>query len=374
MERRRRTAAAVIAAAALAVPVVALAGHSAEVVGVYEPARCAGSPCDPERDPAVDNGAVVDRSIQMHASAESDLPFALEWVRLEGRIDGDPRWICLQHWTTGTTEFYRDHYDWDTVEWPDPAVNSDCLENAPHYHGVATSNGLYHIRAVARSRQTGGHGDATSEAVQIRINNPPAPPVWVGDPRVLSDRTVELRFEPNTEPDMVEYVIERTGPADEATYAIDAARPGNDARMPCSRLGDIAYRCTDRDVGEARAGEYRYAIVARRRAAAGSTRCSVASGNCIGSAPGEARTVSIPRRGQTPASPPERSPGEDAAPDAIGPTPGETAATSPAAATRPSVSGPPGSSGDQNPVVLAVAAGLLTAVGLQLARFRGARG
>ena len=147
--------------------------------------------------------------------------------------------------------------------------------------------------------------------------------------------------------------------------------------MTCSRLGDIAYRCTDEDLDEGDAGRNEYVIIAHRRAVAGGKRCATATGKCLTSERSVARTVTIPAPGEEPS--PREEPTDASTHGATNePTQSPTAQLGGPFSSPSPVAFPPGTlttgtGEDRNPVVVAVAAALLTAVVLQVLRRRSVR-
>ena len=313
---------AAMVAGLLALSIPATAAPRASLDAVFRTADCGGGACEPGADQGLKQGARVAGSIQIHGSATSDLR-PLEWTRMEARVGDDPRWICLDHWTIGDQQTFSDSYDWETRSWPNPPINSNCGEGPPHYHGELATNGVYRIRLVARERRVpsepAGDHESTSNEFRIIFHNRPAPPEWLTDPKVSTDRgpSVVLQWKPNPEPDMREYRIVRTGPQSQRSVLVVSAK---DPRpQGCTRVGDTFIKCVDDEFPTAFGGTYRYELRAVRGAVGGNEKCRLSGKACISST-GVAREVTI--------SGPKAGGGQVVAPPPTSPAPNPFSGTS----------------------------------------------
>jgi len=276
--------------AASAVAVLSILGAPAgaspknvKIDAVFRSADCAGSTCEPSKDPKLSGGAVVAGEIQVFASAAADI--GLEWVRLEGREGGTPQWYCLQYWATNRATTFGDHYAWTTTNWPQPAAqgkNSDCTETSPHKHGAPADNGVYDIRLVAREQVS--KELRNSDPFTIKIANPPQPPAWGVDPKASGaadgNPAVTLVWNASATPDVSEYHFVRVDPGGfQSEFAVSASTPQDQG---CSKVGDQTFKCVDVSFpGSAFGGAYRYTLLALRPTPGKGVACSIGGGACL---------------------------------------------------------------------------------------------
>lgn len=268
---------------------------SAAVAGSVAPAHAAPSgtkvanvfqlPCDADTcrtgaDRKIPDGALAHGAIQIQVATSSSV--GLDSVRLEMRAAGGS-WVCMKSWTTSSENFTQ-RYDWDTAAWP-----SDCSSS-----GAPTQNGSYELRVIAHEKV--GDGSQTSSAYEVRVNNRAAAPVWAADPAVSGtndhDPHVELRWEANSEPDIVEYhFVRNTSDGSEIEFAVSATKPGGQG---CTRDGAI-YVCSDDAFPPSGFdGTYDYLLIAYRSSPATSDSCALPPGDhCVQSPTSTQRSAAL---------------------------------------------------------------------------------
>jgi len=171
-------------------------------------------------------------------------------------------------------------------------------------------NGAYHV--VIQVSENDGFlctGQSTSAYVDAKLANPAQAPVWSGSPTPASNGSarVTLQWKKNTEPDVIEYHIYRSGPDGNKEAVVNAASPTG-----CS-LSSNTYTCTDANFPSSYDGNYSYAIRAwRLRPAYNSTEnpkttCST-SDPCVVSQSNDVRQVTLTAPTPSPTPSPSGSP------------------------------------------------------------------
>lgn len=235
--------------------------------------------------------------------ARSSRALGHDWVRLEARAGGGS-WVCLRHWSVSASDF-SEWYEWSTERWPGVAGAGEGPGGCPwsSLHGQPTQNDEYDLRVVSADDL----GDQQPSSIfSIDIVNQAQAPAWSAAPRIEGDTDgepiVELRWEPNPEPDVVEYHYVRSGPDGDTEFAVSASKPGGQG---CERRGSTFVCWDDYFPAEGYAGTYRYTLYAMRSAPQSGERCTLGSGGpCVRSAASGDRTASLK-------APPEPTPEAD---------------------------------------------------------------
>lgn len=308
------------------------------------------------------DGARISGSLTLAVHAESST--GMRRVRVEAHPADDEKWYCVAEADTRNDGITIDiEMQWDTRNWPAPESGSGCTHTLPHIHGTPTPNAAMEMRAVAIDL-VDDQQVARSSVFTFDLANPATAPAWVADPRLDADtRRVALSWAPGAEPDLIEYLVERTGPDGTTAMRVDARTPEQDG---CSLLAALAINCTD--ALPAAGGTYTYAVTALRPG--GSARCA-GRNDCITGAASEVRTLVAPAaRGSTSEPTLESTPTDTGSttPSTIGPSPeiSASATDAPTVVAEPAAdSGTAGASAF--PVVATMLAGLAGAIGGVLA-------
>jgi len=198
-------------------------------------------------------------------------------------------------------------------------------------------NGVYDVRLDVTERPNSTlfdncDGQVGSAHHTTKVANPPAAPVWDGSPTAASDGSanVTVQWKKNSEPDIVEYHIFRSGP--DGTKEAIVAESGNGCSVSSS-----GYSCTDSSFGTPYDGSYSYSIKAMRSRPSynsGETQVNCSTGDpCVVSAASDVRQVTLtaptpspsPSPGGSPTGDPSTtpSPGGSSTPHGSGSKPGK---------------------------------------------------
>lgn len=286
--RSAAAAACLLSWAGIAVPALA-APEGTKITRVFQ-GPCADSVCRAGTDDLLSEGGVARDTVQVQLASSSSV--GLDWVRLDIRY-GSGDWSCAKKWTAGGEGNFDARFDWDTRAWPDACSSPD---------GAAlTRNGSYSFRVVAAERMTGD--TQVSSARSLVVDNRPSTPKWKATPSVSGAEEyrpiVTLRWDPVSEPDVVEYHFVRLNPGGgEVELAVSAARPGGQG---CEQDG-ATYVCYDdyfpqRGFG----GNYSYTLIAYRSGAPSDGTCTLPpQARCIQSLRSGVRSVKIVEPTPTP--------------------------------------------------------------------------
>lgn len=259
--------------------------------------------CRTSGAPTVKDGEVVTEKVQIDVTVTTSYPLTLEWVEVQARADGD--WFCIRRWTASGTSFNR-FFNWDTEEFPNEP--SGCESSASEW-GDRTSNSEVDLRVLAAD----SNAQRTSETLSVVLSNRPESTAFVGEPRVIGDRTssarVQLTWDHLADEDVSEYRLVRVDPdGGESELPFDAIDPGRD---DCS-LSAGRMTCTDDSIpSKSYGGRYTYSVIAFRKTQATSgtyvERCARSSGYCIASPISTSRSATLsdpePRTTPTRSSP-----------------------------------------------------------------------
>jgi hypothetical protein len=195
-------------------------------------------------------------------------------------------------------------------------------------------NGIFTV--TLRATEAGGllcENETGSGYITAKVANPAVAPSWVGSPAAASDgsATVTFSWKKNSEADIVEYHITRSGPGGNVGIVVGAANPGTG----CS-LSGTTYSCTDpaSNFPNPYGGTYSYSITAMRsRPAFNSgetvTNCVVNDQPCVESSASDVKQVTLTDPTPTPT-----------------PTPTDTPTATPTPGGRPTIGiGTPGTGG-----------------------------
>jgi hypothetical protein len=257
---------------------------SGTTITVYQH-PCEQSECG-SGDAQVANNGEARNVIQIKAHSTSSA--GLTSVQVDLRYN-DGGWVCTRKWSTSSGNF-NSYVNWNTDAYPGDADTAPAGCPVSSANGAATRNGAYDIRVVA----TDPLGTQTA-TIQVLVNNKPSVPTWADDPVASGDldrnSNVELRWDANPEPDVVEYHFVRTDPdGGQREYAVSATRPGGQG---CEREG-AWYICNDDDFPtDAYKGEYTYTLVALRASPTDNVPCSLTTGNCVASSTSDAGSVTL---------------------------------------------------------------------------------
>jgi hypothetical protein len=268
------------------IPAAQAAPEGTKIIAFRLP--CDGAVCDPQSDAQIPNDSTVSGRVQLQTASSAAV--GLRSVELQVQVGTD--WRCVRRWSTSARDF-RAHQDLDTTSRLG-GCSSDFSNG---------ENGVYRFRALAEDR-TGA--EQSSSVFNLRVENEPQVPRWADSPKGIfttQGPRVTLRWQANTEPDIVEYHFVRSGSGREVELAISADRPGGQG---CAFDGGV-YECIDDAFTSSDEGTYRYALIAYRHSPSSSKKCSLpGGGNCIESKLSEVRTVTVtaPKAGDTTTPPP----------------------------------------------------------------------
>lgn len=279
--------------------------------GVFISSRCASETCDPATDPTLTPEASVSGRIQIAVSSSATL--GLDWVRLEAQIPGDPRWLCVQQWSTDGALSFRGHHTWDTADWQKLSPEWGCTEASAHEH-EPTMNVRHTLRV--RAREIGSKTIEVSPPLSLWLGNPAKQPTWADEPRVTAgpngEPTVKIAWTPNTEKDIAEYHIIRTSTSGTSTRSVVSATKAGD--QDCRSFP--RFECSDTTFKHVGRATYTYSIVALRPARRGNARCALANERCVRSPASPPRSVEV-----TTAGPATQGPSTGAHPSVQGTAP-----------------------------------------------------
>ena len=307
----------------LAVAPAGAAPTNTAIVGVY---ACSSGSCGSSAH-QLSSGAITKGLLRIDVRSDDNLG-GLSLVRLEAIGPGDGEWSCIRQLSPEGAKHVQTSIEWASAHWPFPGPGSGCTESQPHKHGEATLNGSYSLHVVAT--ESGSNATQTSSAFNVRLANPPQPPVWHGEPAVAGG-SVTLRWYRNPEPDVIEYRYVRTDAAGRSkTIAVDASAPTR--TIGCAPEKEATFTCVDRPPG----GRTRYVLQAFRSSPGGDPRCETHPVPCVGPASTEPKQVSVASGGSGPA--PSASAGAKATASAKprSPTPGALVPSSALPSAEPS--------------------------------------
>lgn len=213
--------------------------------------------------------------VQMHG--ESDSSNGLQYMRLELKgpaFDQKVVWCApgpapsCPSWSTGTTSRYNGTWNWDTAS-------------------LTRYNGEYTL--ILTIRENGS--SPLTQTRNVNVNTPPRTPIWSSiTPSNNGGPHVSLRWQANSEPDMLAYKILRSSPKGTSkSYVIDAGNPGASG---CSVSGGT-FTCTDSSFDSSGyAGSYTYYLSAVRKS-------PVDSGGVSSTQAARSASVSAPASGSS---------------------------------------------------------------------------
>lgn len=173
--------------------------------------------------------------------------------------------------------------------------------NAPsQWDTLPLLNGVYTVRLDVVEKDTlalACKGQSGSNYITAKVANPATAPEWYAPPSAAADGSarVTLRWKKNSEDDVREYRIVRTGPDGTKIAAVSAASP---SVQGCSVASGV-YLCEDKDFPADYTGTYTYALVTmRERPSYNSSEsnkidCITVAKPCVGSAGSAFHDVSL---------------------------------------------------------------------------------